>query len=152
MTRVKRQPPFQLNMQVLTMRRLLGVFLVLIAGSYWYTRIAEVDISGLHLPEQIEMPVFWFGYAAVTVWCMIPQLVRTPGAAEVNLLPNAPIPFSNQMMPNSDPFQMNGLWYVQWDGVLWIWDDATDQWSQAPPPTGATGLNPATLGGMPPQY
>jgi len=149
LTRVKRQAPFTLNMQVLTMRRLFGVLLMIVAGIYWYTRLAEVDISELHLPEQIEMPLFWIGYGIFTTWMMLPQLVRTPGAAEVNLLPNAPIPFANQMMANSDPFQMNGQWYVQWDGMLWVWDGSLNQWSQATQP-GATP-NMGQLG-APPQY
>lgn len=122
---------------------------MIVAGIYWYTRLAEVDISELHLPEQIEMPLFWIGYGIFTAWMMLPQLVRTPGAAEVNLLPNAPIPFANQMMANSDPFQMNGQWYVQWDGMLWVWDGSLNQWSQATQP-GATP-NMGQLG-APPQY
>jgi len=144
LTRIKRQAPFQLNMQPLTMRRLLGVILIFIAGGYWYTRLAEVDIEGLNLPEQIHLPVFWIAYAAIAAWCMLPQLIKTPGAAEVNLLPNAPTPFSNQLLPNSDPFQMNGAWYVQWEGALWVWDAATSQWSHAQPPS--AGLS------VPPQY
>lgn len=121
-------------MQPLTMRRLLGVLLIAIAGAYWYTRLADVDISALHLPDQIELPVFWIGYSVVAVWCMMPQLIRTPGAKEVNLLPNTPTPFSNQMMPNSEPFQMNGQWYVQWEGNLWIWDQNEGQWNLAQAP------------------
>lgn len=120
--------------QALTMRRLVGVLLVLLAGAYWYTRLAGVDISSLNLPEQIELPVFWIGYGLVATWLMIPQLIRTPGGQEVNLLPNAPIPFNNQMMATSEPFQMNGQWYVQWDGALWIWDANSSNWTVAQPP------------------
>lgn len=121
-------------MQPLTMRRLIGVLLIIVAGAFWYTKLAEVDMGSLNLPEQLDLPIFWIGYGVLTAWCMVPQLIRTPGAKEVNLLPNAPMPFSNQMMANSDPFQMHGMWYVQWEGVLWVWDDATSNWTQAQAP------------------
>jgi|TARA_B100001939_G_C16549720_1_gene449823 hypothetical protein len=119
---------------LLTMRRLFGILMALVAGGYWYARFVELDISGLKLPEQIEAPIFWMGYAAVFVWCMMPQLIRTPGAQQVNLLPNAPMPFANQMMTNSDPFQMNGSWFVQWDGYLWKWNPELSTWELEQPP------------------
>tara|TARA_B100001113_G_C20667786_1_gene430734 strand:+ start:78 stop:476 length:399 start_codon:yes stop_codon:yes gene_type:complete len=120
--------------QALTMRRLAGILLLITAGAYWYSRFAEIDISALKLPEQVELPIFWIGYGVLTTWLMIPQLIRTPGAGNVNLLPNAPLPFANQMMGNSEPFQMNGHWYVQWEGNLWIWDQNEGKWSVAQAP------------------
>ena len=122
-------------MQPVTMRRLLGVLLILVAGAYWYTRLMDVDISELNLPEQIGSPVFWFSYAAVTSWCMVPQLTRTPGAPQVDLLPTTPTPFQNQIAANSEPFQMEGKWYQQNGGVLWVWDELAQRWVPANAPT-----------------
>ena len=58
---------------LLTMRRLFGVVMALVAGGYWYARLVDLDISGLKLPEQVEAPIFWMGYASVFIWCMIPS-------------------------------------------------------------------------------
>jgi hypothetical protein len=129
-------------MPAVTMRKVIGIVLILIAGAYWYTNLMDIDISGLRLPKQIEAPAFWLGYAVATAWCMMPELIRVPGATQVNLLPTAPTPFQQPMTidgpQRGEPFQMEGVWYCQWEGSFLMWDYANGAWIPAAPPTQRT--------------
>lgn len=122
-------------MQPVTMRRVIGLLLAVIAAGYWYTSLMEIDISALNLPKVIMAPAFWIGYAIVTIWCLIPQLIRVPGAGNVNLLPTAQTPFQEPMTiggpQQGEPFQMNGTWYCQWEGNFLMWDQGTQGWVPA---------------------
>ena len=120
------------------MRRVVGLLLAIIAGAYWYTALMEIDISALSLPEQVGTPIFWIGYAAVSAWCLIPQLIKVPGAGDVNLLPTSQTPFQEPLTvggpQHAEPFQMNGTWYCQYQGAFLMWDQASQAWVSATMP------------------
>ena len=127
-------------MQPVTMRRVVGLLLAIAAGAYWYTALMEIDINALNLPDQVEAPAFWLGYAAVTAWCLLPQLIRVPGATDVNLLPTTQGLFQEPLTvggpEHGEPFQMNGVWYCQWQGAFLMWDQTSQEWIPAAMPGG----------------
>ena len=134
----KRQHPVQLIMQPVTMRRVFGVLMLIIAGGYWYANLQDIDLSVLKLPETVDSPAFWLGYAGFTIFLMMPQLIGVPGTNEVNLLPQQsafqnPLQMGMQMAgQNQQPFQMNGKWYMQTLQGYLMWDDTTQMWVHAP--------------------
>ena len=97
------------------LRRLLGIFIILFAIGYAYGRWKDYDISGFDLPEFTHTPAFWIGAAVVSVWCWVP-VMQPVSPRHVSMSQEVPRQFSNPGEIQNEPFQMNGQWFIIWNG------------------------------------
>jgi|GEM_PF-5028628 len=109
------------------LRRLLGIFIILFGIIYAYGRWNEYEIEGFDIPGFMHTPAFWMGALVVTVWCWVP-IMQPVSPRHVSMSQEVPRQFSNPGEMQNEPFQMNGQWFIIWNGDYMVWSDEAQQW------------------------
>ena len=109
-------------------RRLTGIGIALAAIIYWGAKYLEYDLPDFDIPNWMHSPAFWGAMALVGIWAWMPILAPV-GNKEVSLAQEMPRQFQSPEQIENEPFQMNGMWVIIWNGQYMEWDEQTNQWA-----------------------
>lgn len=114
------------NMWKLVARRVVGILVVGFAVAYWAAKIGAYDAPSIDLPNEVHSPAFWGVMAVIGAWAWLPAMLPY-GAKEVSLSQDRRA-FVNPNDVHNQPFEMEGNWFIIWNGNYLMWDDATSAW------------------------
>ncbi len=109
-------------------RRIMGIAIVLVALTYWGAKLFEYDLPDYDVPSWVHSPALWGGMAFLGVWAWMPVL-RPVGNKQVSLAQEMPRQFQSPEQVQNQPFEMNGMWCIIWNGQYMVWDDTSQQWT-----------------------
>ena len=104
------------------LRRLLGIVIVVYGIIYLYARLTGYDADWFDLPDFAHSPAFWSGVAFVGVWCWLP-ILQPVSPRQVSMSQEVPRQFNTPSQTEGQPFEMNGQWFIVWNGQYLIWSD-----------------------------
>lgn len=116
------------EMMFTVVRRLTGFAIVLFAIAYWGGMYIGYNLPKFDLPSWFHSPAFWGGMVVLAVWAWLPVLAPV-GNKEVSLAQEMPRQFQSPEQVQNQPFEMNGMWCIIWNGQYMVWDEQTNQWT-----------------------
>ena len=111
-------------MNMLVLRRLLGIVIILAAAIYWGAKYLGYDAPWFDIPAWAHAPALWISLAVIGTWAFIPVMVPVNGR-EVSLATQNQ---SFSMPSEGKPFEFQGNWFVIHHGQYMIWSDETKAW------------------------
>ena len=114
-------------MIVQILRRLLGILLILYGIAYVYARYNDYDIEGFDLPAIFHSPAVWMTMTAICIWSWLP-VMQPVAPRQVSMSQEVPRQFMTPQQVENQPFEMNGQWFIIWNGQYMAWSDEMNNW------------------------
>ena len=96
------------------------------ALAYWGTKVFEYDLPDYDVPSGfIHLHLGRHGLP----WCGLGCPYWPVGNKQVSLAQEMPRQFQSPEQVQNQPFEMNGMWCIIWNGQYMVWDDTSQQWT-----------------------
>jgi hypothetical protein len=114
-------------MIVQILKRLLGILLILYGIAYLYARLTGYDIEYFDLPAFFHSPAMWMALSAICVWSWLP-VMQPVAPRQVSMAQEVPRQYMTPQQAEGQAFEMNGQWFIVWNGQYLAWSDELNNW------------------------
>lgn len=115
-------------MMLSIVRRLIGIVLVVYGIAYLYATLTDYDIQNFDMPDIFHSPAMWMALGTICVWSWMP-VMQPVAPRQVSMAQEVPRKFVSPEQGDEQPFEMNGHWFIVWNGQYMIWSDELNSWT-----------------------